>query len=292
MTLDQIETFLKVADKGSFKAASEVLNRSQPALSIAVKKLEEELGIKLFDRDQYRPILTSNGRAFYRKCKELYSQAQALEKYGHQLGMGEEAEITLAIDSLTPLPYVTKVLAHFQNEHPDTRLNLSFEVLGGAGEKVLSGKAQFGISPQLPQFQNSFHWDCVGMVKMVPVISKKIGFLKGEDLTNKDLKNIPQIIVRDSSANPFPSSHGILDGARQWSVQDMATKKEIILAGLGWGRLPEHTISEELAKSELLEINLGSMKRESIQVCLMSSEKHPMGPLSQKLWSLFKDQSL
>jgi len=290
MTLDQIETFLAVADKGSFKAASETLNRSQPALSISVKKLEEELGIQLFDREQYRPSLTSNGRAFYRRCKELYFQAKSLEKYGHQLGMGEEAEITLAIDSLCPLDYITKTLTVFSAEHPDTSLNLSFEVLGGATEKVIKGEAQIALTPQIKTFSGELVHKKVGEVNMIPVISQKVLNTIGPEITARKLKNIPQIIVRDSSSSPQNTNHGILEGSRQWTVKDMATKKELIVSGLGWGRLPEHTILPELSTEQLKEVSIGPVAKEVIEVCLVSSSAHPNGPLSQKLWGYFCQQ--
>lgn len=286
MTLDQIETFLTVADQGSFKAASDVLHRSQPALSISVKKLEEELGIKLFDRDNYRPSLTPNGRAFYRRAKDFFHQGKSLEKFGHQLGMGEEAEISVAVDTLLPLNFLTNSLSVFSLEHPNTRLNLSFDVLGGAMEKVREGKVQLAITPQVGEFGPDLNVHKIGSVSLVPVVGKKIKNQLEGDLSLRKMKNVPQIIVRDTSINPKNSSHGILEGGRQWTVQDMQTKKDIILSGLGWGRLPEHSIAEELDKGLLTEVSLGKAKRESVELFLVASGHLPMGPLSQKLWQL------
>lgn len=292
MTLDQIETFLAVADDGSFKAASETLNRSQPALSIAVKKLEEELGIKLFDREQYRPVLTPHGRAFYQKSKQFFNNAQSLERYARQLGMGQEAEISVAIDSLCPLDLVLETLRVFSKEYPDTRLNLSFEVLGGASEKVKNGSVNMAISPSIGFEGQEFILEPLTQVDMVPVLSKSSDILaKKLGLTAKGLKSFPQIIVRDSSTQPSMRTYGVLEGARQWSVQDMGTKIEIIKAGLGWGRLPSHKIEKDLTSGTLVEINMGQIKRDSVDVCLISSERFPMGPLTKKLWQYFLDRA-
>ncbi|MCR9204837.1 MAG: LysR family transcriptional regulator [Halobacteriovoraceae bacterium] len=292
MTLDQIETFLTVADQGSFKAASEVLHRSQPALSISVKKLEEELGIKLFNRDNYRPSLTPNGRAFYRKAKDFHFQGRSLEKFGHQLGLGEEPEISLAVDGLVPISFLTSGLARFSLEHPNTQLNLSFDVLGGAMEKLGEGKAQMAITPRVMEFSPDMEVRKIGKVAMIPVVGKKVRNQLENDLSPQRMKNIPQIIVRDTSSRPSSSSHGILEGGRRWTVQDMQTKKEIILSGLGWGRLPDHYIQEELEKGSVLEVSVGNAKRENIELFLVASGHQPMGPLSQKLWHLLSQENL
>ncbi len=287
MTLDQLETFLTVANEGSFKAASEVLHRSQPALSVAVKKLEEELGIQLFSREQYRPELTSEGRAFYHRAREFFDQAKGLERYGRQLGLGEEPEISVAVDALCPLDFILKSFESFSELHPDTRFNLSFEILGGAAEKVDEGTVQLAISPRIGLQDKKLKLEHLGSVDMIPVISKNLPpkYAK-RTLSTALLKNIPQIIVRETSSRPSFRTYGVLQGARQWSVQDMGTKREIIKAGLGWGRLPDHLAQEDLEKGLLREIKLGDMMRESVDICLMHSEVHPMGPLSQKLWDI------
>ncbi len=285
MTLDQIETFLTVADEGSFKAAAEVLHRSQPALSVAVKKLEEELGIQLFSREQYRPELTPQGKAFYLKAQEFFKQAQGLESFGRQLGMGEEPEVSVAFDGLCPLQFILNSISPFSREHPDTRLNLSFEILGGAIEKVDRGEVHLAVSPRIEIDGKNLEIKTLGTVNMIPVISgNALSQDSYRDLSLQMLKDIPQIIVRDSSRTPNFRTYGVLKGARQWSVQDMPTKREIICSGMGWGRLPEHMIKEDLQRGILKEVELDDMKREEIEVCLLRSHVHPMGPLGQKLW--------
>jgi len=293
MTLDQIETFIAVTECGSFKSASENLHRSQPALSVAVKKMEEELGIKLFSRDNYRPELTEQGRAFYVKAKEVFLSAKGLEKFGRQLGLGEEAEISLAIDGLCPMPPILETLRQFSHIHPDTRLNLSFEVLGGASEKVSKGLVQMAISPRVGLEGGSFISENYGSVVMIPVVSgyieQQLKSSKNSNEVANKIKNIPQIIVRDSASENSKRTYGVLEGGRQWSVQDINTKKDIIVGGLGWGRLPLHLIKEHLDSGHLVELNLGSIKREEVDICLIKSEVFPLGPLARKLWDNFSD---
>ena len=73
MTFDQLEMLEAVVTHGNYRAASEHLHKSQPALSVGIRNLEEEFGITIFDRTEYRSQLTEQGRVFYqwtRQCLE------------------------------------------------------------------------------------------------------------------------------------------------------------------------------------------------------------------------------
>ena len=61
MELTQLEFFIMVVEQGSFSKAAERVFRTQPAVSIAVRRLEEEIGAPLFDRSQKAPTLTDAG---------------------------------------------------------------------------------------------------------------------------------------------------------------------------------------------------------------------------------------
>ena len=62
LTLDQLRTFVAVAEAGSFRAGAKRLSRVQSAVSHAIGNLEAELGVILLDRSSHRPTLTSDGR--------------------------------------------------------------------------------------------------------------------------------------------------------------------------------------------------------------------------------------
>ena len=86
MTYDQLVAFLAVATSGAFTAASARLHKSQPAVSKLVRNLEEELGLVLFDRREYRATLTEAGRQFYGRAAAVIEETEALRSFGHVLG--------------------------------------------------------------------------------------------------------------------------------------------------------------------------------------------------------------
>ena len=66
MTIDQIKMLHAVVQQGSMQRAAKTLHKSQPSLSVAIKKIEELYNIQLFDRQTYRPTLTTEGELFYK----------------------------------------------------------------------------------------------------------------------------------------------------------------------------------------------------------------------------------
>src|SRR5437870_6285706 len=73
MEMNQLEFFRKVVEEGSFSKAAERVFRTQPAVSIAIRRLEEEIGAPLFERSQKTPALTDVGQVVYDYAKRILS---------------------------------------------------------------------------------------------------------------------------------------------------------------------------------------------------------------------------
>src|SRR5258707_15727281 len=110
MTYDQLDAFLRVASEGSFTAASASLHKSQPAVSKLVRNLEDELGVQLFDREQYRATLTDAGRLFYERAASVIESSEALKTFGMQLAGRIEPIVGLAVEAVTPLAPIMQTL--------------------------------------------------------------------------------------------------------------------------------------------------------------------------------------
>ena len=106
----------------------------------------------------------------------------------------------------------------------------------------------------------------------------------------EDLKGSVQIVVRDSSRHPRPQSFGYLAEGRHWYVTDHLTKKEIILAGMGWGRLHEHLIAEELRTGRLVPMSINNYTTKlEINMCVARMMSKPTGPVAATLWKDFRE---
>jgi len=100
MTLDQIRTFVTVADSGSFRSGAARLLRVQSAVSHAIANLEAELELQLFDRSGYRPVLTPEGEALLAHARDILLRADAMRARARALGAGVELELALVVDTV------------------------------------------------------------------------------------------------------------------------------------------------------------------------------------------------
>src|SRR5690606_6137342 len=212
MTYDQILVFHKIVSEGSFKAASQSLHRTQPAVSFAIKKLEEELGVELFDRTSYRPSLTIYGQAFFEHSQKVVQGMTELEGLAQSFNKEEEIEVKVAVDGISPLPELLKIFKQFQGNYPNTRLNLGLEILSASEKRVLEKDAQMGITHFISSPKDL---EIIPIVKvnLMPVISTAL-FEEKNIKRQSDLYSIDQIVLADP-AGVNGASFGILPKGRQ-----------------------------------------------------------------------------
>lgn len=285
MTLDQLRMLVKIAETGSVLAAAEALHRTQPTLSVGIRKLEDELGVPLLARDQYRARLTPAGEQICQQAREVLRQQIYLSDLAAHLASGHEAKLRIAIEESCPLAQVLEVLRRLENEYPQTEFELIGERLWGALERLEQGEADIALTPWLAenvQLQ-SFPFS---QVRMVPVAAPDfLDQVAGSPLLLSALKELVQVVVRDSSRQPRQQSLGVVGTGRRWLVNDHQTKKQILLAGMGWGRLQRHMIKDELASGRLVELlieDYGDTPQVEIRVARRRGEA--VGPVATKLW--------
>jgi DNA-binding transcriptional LysR family regulator len=265
------------------------LHRTQPTLSVGIRKLEDELGVELLARDQYRARLTVAGEKICQQAREVLRQVSLLQQMAGHLASGYEPKLCIAIEESCPVPLVLEVLQSLEMKYPQTEFELVGERLWGALERLDKFEADIAITPwfeenvQLESFPLS-------QVRMVPVASP--GFaaqFSGHTLVLADLKGMAQVVVRDSSRQPRQKSLGVTAEGRHWLVNDHLTKKEILLAGMGWGRLQMHMVADELENGQLIELNIedfGSTNQIDIRVARRRGES--FGPVATDCWAAFK----
>ncbi|MBC77148.1 MAG: hypothetical protein CME64_14145 [Halobacteriovoraceae bacterium] len=286
MTYDQLVTLESIVEKGSFKAASEHLHKTQPALSSSIKKLELEYDIKLFSRENYRPELTDAGRAFYLKAQEALQSFRELDTFTRELSLDYETELSLSIDAICPLSRIGPSLNSFFEPRASVSLNLNIDLLEGLTQKVLNHQVDFGIGSYMVHYEQVESIPIFDAM-MVPVISPHL-----EDVSQTLLKKLPQIIVQSSAKQMDRKVVGKLPGAKSWFTSDMYMKEQLIENGLGWGRLPLHQIENKLETGKLKEItNFPQVKRVPVPLYLLKSKTKTLGPHAKALWSFLLEAS-
>ncbi len=123
LQLDNIRTFVTVVDLGGFAKAGELLGKSQPAVSLQIKKLEEQLGVELFHKQGQRQVVNASG-------KELYDMALGLLKQNdHILAHFAQTPLTGNLRLGIPSEFASRVLpsiiGNFANTYPEVTLEVT-----------------------------------------------------------------------------------------------------------------------------------------------------------------------
>lgn len=287
MTLDQLNMLRAVAELGTLKAASLKLFKTQPAISQGIKQLEQQLNVCIFDRKGYRLTLTPIGQQIYQRALRVLSEASELKQLSSHLSMGNEANITLSFEASFEVSHFIPVLEMTQSEFPDTQIIIKQEHLTGAIESVINEFADMAFTPAL-RFQlesNQFDSRLIGKTNLVNVASKKL-INRHPGLSNsKELRNEYQIILQDSGEGTAGIEMGVQSGQRKWYVNDYNTKKALTLSGMGWGKLPEHLIHNELSSGTLIQLPLLDRDNAAeIHFFALKLQSHVLGPVGKKLW--------
>ena len=289
MTLEQLKVLCAIVEKGSFRAAAETLHRSQSSVSIAIRKLEVEMGLSLFSRDGYRPELTAEGRPLYEKARTVLSKTDEFAALAYRYSAGEEPELRLAISTLVPIDPIMDVLKQMSEVAPATRLTLLFENLYGTMERLDEGDVDIAISEMVVD-QATYDFVHLKTVELICVISPNSELsARAAELREVDMDGSRQIIVCDTSRKAVDTNFGILESITPWVVNDFAMKKRIIAAGLGWGRLPRHLVEDEIGTGELLPMTSVEFPPVRYPVKMLRRKNRPAGPVEDKLWTLFQE---
>lgn len=285
MTYDQILTLDTIVKYGSFKAAAEVLHKSQPSLSMAIKKLEEEYEFLIFDRSEYRPKLTKRGKTFYQSAKLVIESYQSLELVGKELGAGFETNINICVEAIFPIASISDILQDFFQPHITTSLNLNTDVLEGVIEKLNNHEVDFAIAPDFKE-ENNFEKIEFMKAEVVPVISPQ-----HKNYNKKILKTLPQIVVQSSASARESKVHGGYSN-KFWYTSDLFMKEQLISAGLGWGRLPLHQVEDKIKNGSLIRIeNMKDIQPLPVPIYLLRARNKVMGPNTKNLWEFLAQRN-
>ncbi|WDE98986.1 LysR family transcriptional regulator [Lentisphaera profundi] len=289
MTLDQLEILEAVVSTGSFRAAADQLGRTQPAISIAVKKLEDELKLQIFVRSHRHTQLTPAGERIFEEARYILKGSQRLKDLSRYLNSENEPVLRLAVDVVSPLNQLLPSLRSFFSMHKQTQLDLSFEVLGGVIEKLEQEKADLVIS-NLSSTQTKVESLPIWEVEMIPVCAPAYMDLQGNGFIEEvKLRDYTQIVISETS-EARSSRQSILDGAHQWYVSSLEIKYELILAGMGWGSMPRDKVADDLAKGKLLSLHSENLNSQNIPFYMFRRQDKLHGPVATALWSHFLDQ--
>ncbi|MFW8635454.1 LysR family transcriptional regulator [Cribrihabitans pelagius] len=285
MKHDQLIALEAIVSTGTFRGAAERLHKSQSAISHTIRQLEEELELELFSRAAYRPSLTPAGKIFYREASRVLRQMQGLRTTAARLRAREEPELSIAVSATMDLDTLLPALADTGRRHPATHLRLRMEMMGGPIARLMDGKADIVLASLDGVPLDDVEAEPVAEVTIRPVASPGLNLPAGSRaISASEMQSHVQVVTAGSGGAAHEQSRDLLPGGLKWTVSDLTAKKKVILAGLGWGGLPDHMTEEERQSGALLSLNLERFPVRRTMIFKMRRRDQPAGLVARELW--------
>ena len=145
MELTQLEFFLKVVEEGSFSKAAVRVYRTQPAVSIAVRRLEEEIGAKLFDRSQKTPTLTDAGELVYDYAQRILALRDQARNVVAELRSLQRGRVRIGANESTSLYLLPHLILDYRERHPNVKVEIYRQVSERLPREVLDRNVDFAL---------------------------------------------------------------------------------------------------------------------------------------------------
>jgi DNA-binding transcriptional LysR family regulator len=288
--LQELQAFVAVAERSSFRAAAEDLHLSQPALSRRIEKLETILGARLLDRTTRHVALTNVGRVFLEHARAALAELESA-----MLGVVDLAAQLSGLVSVACVPsaayyFLPSVLKEFAARYPRIRVRVIDEGANFVLNAVTSGRADFGINfigtqETEVEFRSIFKEDFVLAVR------NDHAFATRKSVNWDDLAGERFMTVHKDSGNRLLIDAALAKSGKRaqgaFEVSHVLTLLGMVEAGLGVAAVPQ--LALPLTTHPTL-IGIPLMKpRVSRTLGLISRHGHTLSPAASVLYGMLRD---
>lgn len=230
---DLLKCFIAAADTGSFSAAGRKIGKHLATVSGNISRLEDELGLLLFDREGKYPQLTAAGLNLYDSAKVIVDSVERFTLSATQLSAGIPAAFTIAIDEDINLQSFTGILRACQQQWPHLRITVMVENAKQIFEGVRQQNIDFAVVPSLEGNSQFYEFKAVGHSAVYIICAKQHGLAKKRLVRNDDLMSHTQIISRVVQENQ--SLYQVTKmSPLVWFANGHQSILQLVEAGIGW----------------------------------------------------------
>lgn len=269
---------------GSFAGAARRLGRATSVVSYAIANLEAQLGLQLFDRLTTRkPHLTDAGRAVLSDARTIALGLDGLLAKAQGLIGGLEAEVAIVVDVMLPTRRLVELLEAFRARFPTVALRLYVEALGAVAQLVLDRVASVGVGGPLPRQMDGLEQGPIGLVRLMPVAAPAHPLSRHEGPIPLSLaRTHVQLVLTDRSTLTQGQDFSVV-GVQTWRLADLGAKHALLLAGIGWGSMPEAMVREDLDAGRLVHLAIGTWDDGLYPLQSLHRTDSPPGPAGRWL---------
>jgi DNA-binding transcriptional LysR family regulator len=252
-TLDEWEILQTVVQLGGFAPAAEQLNRSQSTISYAIARLQEQLGIKLFEQKGRRAHLTEAGRLLLADAEPHLAGLHQLEQRALSLASGGQSEIRLSVDSIFPNERLFAALAEFARRFPYVHQKLRQATFLSADSEFSAHNAHLCVAGLMSR---EYFVKPILDIRMLAVARKEhpLHALKRQ-VSRIDMMQHMLVIIEGQNASNIkrqPRS----PAQRFLPVSTIEAAIDAVRSGLCFGWLPVYRIQPYLESAEFVPLSM------------------------------------
>ena len=257
MEMAQLEYFSKVVQERSFSKAADRVFRTQPAVSIAIRRLEEEIGLPLLDRSQKTPVLTDAGRVVYDYAQRILSLRDQVGQAISELQSLKRGRVRVGANESTSLYLLPDLILSFRDQYPDIKVEIYRHVSNLLPREVLERNVDFALMASEPADRD---------LEAFPVLKDELVLIMSP---KHPLAGRPSVKVKDLGKESFVA-HNVVTGSRLKVIEAFArqhtplniilelatieTIKRFVQKRVGLAFVPRMCVKDELERGVLSSV--------------------------------------
>ncbi|KOR89524.1 LysR family transcriptional regulator [Paenibacillus solani] len=256
MEIRQLKTFCTLATTRSFSQTAELLSYVPSTITMQIKALEEELGVKLLDRLGKNVVLTDAGRQFLPYAHKILNDVEEAKSVSSQLGE-LAGTVVIGADEVLCAYFLPPLLKHFRDHYPDVRL--LFRPLSGheLKESLREGLADIVFVLDETVAAKDLHSEFLKDESFQMVVSPDHLLSSRSQLVLDDFHGEHFLLTEKSCSYRSHIHQSILKEANalnELEFHSVEAIKQCVMAGLGIALLPEMALKDELREGELVAL--------------------------------------
>ena len=266
MELMQLEMFVAMVEEGSFHKAAERVFRTQPALSMSLRKLEQEIGAALFDRTNRNAYsLTDSGEVLYDYAKRLLNLRDETLTALQQLHNLESGRIRIGANESTSLYLLPKLILAFRDKNPKIKIEVFRQVSARLPYELRQRNLDFAILSFVPD-DSDLEATLIMRDELALVVNPQ------HRLSTRQRVHIRELGDEAFIAHnvPSPSREKVIDAFRRFQtplnitteIATIETIKKFVVMNLGVAFVPRMCVQEEVSRGELIAVPVDGFRHE------------------------------
>ncbi|GKX67348.1 LysR family transcriptional regulator [Inconstantimicrobium mannanitabidum] len=221
MNLQQLEYLKKIAETENFTTAASAASVTQPALSKAISKLEEELNVPLFERNGRNVTLTPFGEVFLRHAEIALSEIEKGIIEIQDMLHPDNSTISIAFTFCIGAYFIPFIISDFSNNFPNTKFQFNNQSNSEILRDLKNGKIHLGFYDDVSEAHNFPEIESIAVKKQeyVLIVPKKHPIANETEVSLKDLKGETFIVFNEGNKDKMLSYKEFLDYTTQISVE-------------------------------------------------------------------------